>query len=267
MKMTGLMLATGVAALVACSDGGPPSMTPVAVAVAASTVTPGAGASFASEVQTDGDGNTLIIDSVSVVLRKIKLENALCGDDDSTEADVGVMRSDSGEGEMEGDDDCPELRLGPMLVDLPLGDGTPEHQFTASVPVGTYSSVLFQLHKPDGENDTTFLAQHPEFAGVSIRVVGSYNGAPFVYTTGVTDVQRVHFSPPLVVGDPPTAFTLFVDLSGWFKAGAGLLIDPTTAMGDGANVVLVHLNIEHSFHAFQDEDHDGEDDHLEGGGH
>lgn len=272
-KLTGLMVATGVAALVACRDGGPPNMTPVAVGVAASTATPAAGASFASEVQTDGDGHTLVIDSVAVVLRKIKLENAQCGEGDSigvhdsTEVEDGLQGADGGEGEMEGEDDCPELRLGPMLVDLPLGDGVAEHQFTASVPVGTYASVLFQLHKPDGDNDAAFLADHPEFAGVSIRVVGSFDGTPFVYTTGVADVQRVRFSPPLVVGDPPTAFTLFVDLSGWFRTGAGALIDPATALGDGANVVLVHMNIEHSFHAFQDEDHDGEDDHMEGGGH
>ena len=267
MRLDKLIVATGVATLVACSDGGPPNMTPVAVAVAASTTTPASGASFASELQTDSNGNTLVVDSVSVVVRKVTLVNAACGQDDSTEADSGMMRSDSGEGEMEGDDGCPVLRAGPLLVDLPIGGGSAEHQFTASVPVGTYSSVVIQLHKPDGANDTTFLAEHPEFAGVSIRVVGSFNGTPFIYTTGVTDVQRAHFSPPLVVADAPTAFTLFVDLSGWFKTGAGGLIDPATAMGDGANVILVRTNIVRSFHAFRDEDHDGEDDGLEGGGH
>lgn len=265
MRWSSLVVAMGGAALVACADGGPHGTSPVSVAVAASVASPMMGAALASEVQTDSGGNTLVIDSVSVVIRKLKLENALCGGDDDT-TEVGLMTSDSGEGEME-DDGCPELRVGPLLVDLPLGDGTPQHQFTATVETGTYSSVLFQLHKPDGENDSTFLAAHPEFAGVSIRVVGSFNGTPFVFTTGVTDVQRVHFSPPLVVGDSPAAFTLFVDLSGWFRTGTGGLVDPATAMGDGANVVLVHTNIVRSFHAFEDEDHDGHDDHLEEGTH
>ncbi len=104
-------------------------------------------------------------------------------------------------------------------------------------------------------------------AGVSLRVVGRWNGSPFSYTTGVTDVQHVEFDPPLVIGESPASFTLFVDLTGWFRAGDGSLVDPATALGEGVNAELVHQNIIHSFHAFEDDDHDGHDDQTEAGMH
>ena len=107
------------------------------------------------------------------------------------------------------------------------------------------------------------LAQHPDYAGTSVRVVGTYNGTPFVYTTAVTAVQHVEFDPPLVVGGGGANFTLFVDLTSWFRTAAGSLVDPATAIGDGANVALVTQNIIHSFHAFEDDDHDGHDDQTE----
>lgn len=270
-----LMVAAGALALAACSDGvGPAGTAPVGFAIATRAATSAsAGPMAASEVVTDSSGNSLSIDSVSVVVRKIELEGSTLscpstGEDSLTEdvtVGVTVQASDSGEMEHEGGDDCGEVRAGPFLVDLPLGTGGAERQFTVTVDTGTYTKVKIQIHRPEGAHDTLFVQQHPEFAGVSIRVVGTFNGAPFTYTTDITDVQEVEFATPLVVGSGPTAFTLFVDLSGWFKNGAGVLVDPATAMGDGANVMQVHANIIHSFHAFQDEDHDGEDDHTEGG--
>ena len=169
---------------------------------------------------------------------------------------------DSGEGEMmeHEDGDCGQLRLGPILVDLPLNGGV-SHEFTVTVDTGTYSEAKFQIHKAEGADDSAFIAAHPEYDGVSIRVVGTFNGTPFVYTTGVTDVQEIEFDPPLVVSEGSTSFTLMVDLSGWFRTGAGALVDPATATGDGVNAILVHQNIIHSFHGFEDEDHDGHDDH------
>ena len=47
----------------------------------------------------------------------------------------------------EGDSRCAALRLGPTLFDLPLGEGA-EPIFSAAVPVGTYSGIKFQIHRP-----------------------------------------------------------------------------------------------------------------------
>lgn len=252
------VIAVGVVALAACSEGGPNGTSQVDMAVAANVATPAATV-FASESQTDSEGNTLVIDSVAVVVRKVKLERAACGDiGDSVEVVMPVALSDSGEQEMD-DDDCPVLRAGPLLVDLPL-NGTAEHQFTATVDTGTYSSAMFQIHVPAGENDTAFVLEHPEMAGASIRVVGSFNGTPFVYSAAITDVQRVRFSPPLVVGSDPVSFTLSVDLSGWFRGETGALVDPAAVSGDVVTAAMVRLNILRSFHGFRDEDHDGHED-------
>ena len=260
ITLTGL---AGLAALAACSDGGPASTGRVEFAIATSAATTIPGPAF-SENYTDLGGNSLDVDSVLVVVRKLKLEGgpgSACMTDDSTMMDGSLGLADSTDDQGEGEHECGDLRFGPFLVDLPVGAAGAARQFTVTVDTGTYGEVMFQIHKPEGANDATFLAQHPEYAGVSIRVVGSFNGTPFVYTTGVTDVQHVEFDPPLVVGEGGTSFTLFVDLSGWFRTGTGALVDPATAMGDGPNVTLVHQNIIQSFHGFEDEDHDGHNDH------
>ncbi|HVX89861.1 MAG TPA: hypothetical protein VG940_13085 [Gemmatimonadales bacterium] len=260
-KVAGLI---GLAALAACSDGGPAATGRVDVGFATDASAPASGVALLADTYTDGGGNTLVIDSVSVVVRKLKLEGAATAgcDVDDDGGDSLMTASDSGDGDMEEheDGDCGQLRLGPFLVDLPLNGGA-SHEFTVTVDTGTYTEAKFQIHKPEGADDSAFIAAHPEYAGVSVRVVGTFNGTPFVYTTGVTDVQSVEFDPPLVVTEGTTAFTLRVDLSGWFRTEAGVLIDPATAIGDGANAILVHQNIIRSFHGFEDEDHDGHDDH------
>lgn len=265
MRMIELAGAMGLLALAACGDGGPAATGHVQVAMgatASSAATSGE-TPLLADTYTDLAGNVLVIDAVQVVVRKVKLEGNAGGciddDDEGEDTTSTPMTSDSTE-EHEEDDDCGVIRMGPFLVDLPL-NGTVEHQFTATVDTGTYTEAKFQIHKPEGSNDVAFLALHPEFDGVSVRVTGTYNGAPFTFTTGVTDVQEVEFDPPLVVTEGTVSFTVTVDLSGWFRGESGALVDPATAIGDGVNASLVAHNIIRSFHGFEDEDHDGHDDH------
>lgn len=261
MRTTILAGLLGLAALAACSDGGPAATGRVEVGFATDASAPATGVALFADTYTDLSGNTLVIDSVSVVVRKLKLEGgAALGCEDEETPDSLETASVSGDEGIESE--CAELKLGPFLVDLPLNGGA-SHEFTVTVDTGTYTEAKFQIHKPEGADDSAFIVAHPEYAGVSIRVVGTYNGTPFVYTTGVTDVQTVEFDPPLVVSEGSTSLTLMVDLSGWFRTDAGVLVDPNTALGDGVNVTLVHQNIIHSFHGFEDENHDGHDDHDE----
>jgi hypothetical protein len=262
----------GLAALAACSDGGPAATGRVEFGVATAASAPAAGAMLFADTFTDPSGNSLVIDSVGVVVRKLHLVGGAdlgCDDQETPDTmpdtlpETGIRASDGSEHEPEvvgvG---CEGMKLGPFLVDLPLNGGV-AHEFTLTVDTGTYSGAAFQIHKPEGVGDAFFLAAHPEYDGVSVRVVGSFNGTPFVYTTGVTDVQHVAFAPPLVVPEGTTAFTLMVDLSGWFRTGTGDLVDPATATGNGLNATLVHRNIIRSFHGFRDVDQDGHPD--EGG--
>lgn len=219
-------------------------MADVNVALAAEVNAEATGMGFVPAVQTDSEGNTLIIDSVFVVVRKMKLLGG------SSPCDGVPVEAE----------ECGVIWQGPTLVSLPIGSAGAEHLFTVSVPTGSYARVQFQIHKPTGEADFQFLQERPEYDGVSVRVVGSWNSNAFVYTTGVTDVQGVTFSPPLEVNEPSASFTLLADLSGWFWTPDGALIDPATAMGDGANAVRVHQNVIRSFRAFADENEDGADD-------
>ena len=273
MRYLSIAAAAGVVVLAACGDSGPSGTSQVGFALATKAAAPSVTSSLmAAQIFSDPSGDSLVVDSVFVVVRKLKLEggpaNSACAqsgemDHDSlggVAPDSGLASSDTAESES-ADDDCNELKLGPFLIALPLDSSGALQQFSVTVDTGTYSRVKFQIHKPEGANDAAFLAAHPEYAGVSIRVAGRWNGTPFIFTTGVTDVQEVRFNPPLVVGDAPTSFTLFVDLSGWFRAVDGSLIDPATAGDGGANATVVHQNIVRSFHAFEDGDHDGHDDH------
>jgi hypothetical protein len=122
------------------------------------------------------------------------------------------------------------------------------------------------VHVPSGDGrDQLFLAAHPEFAGSSIRVVGTFNGKAFVFTSSLTAEQELELSPPLTVSDTgATALTIRADVSKWFVNGTAL-VDPGTALAGGANEDLVRDNIRASFRGLHDRDCDGLDDGGEEG--
>ena len=189
----------------------------------------------------------LVINKVEVVLREIEFERE---NDDSCD-DLAVNH-----------DACEEVKAGPVLLDLPLGVGA-QHKFTVSVDTGTFDQLKFEVHKPEDSGDAAdqaFLAAHPDFAGISIRVTGTWNGAPFTYTSDLDASQEGELSPPLVVTETTAAeVTLKVDVGSWFQNG-GALTDPATAGAGGPNESVVSNNIKSSFEVFEDEDHDGEHD-------
>ena len=228
-----------------------------------------------SDTLTDAS-HTLVLDSVQLVLRDIRFkrveETACDGDDDSTESGglrLAASRHDSlhhgdGGGHDGQADGCEVFNAGPYLLDVPL-DTAVSKAFAVAVDTGTYDQVRIKVHKPSHSGgdpkDAQFLASHPEFDDVSVRVVGSFNGTPFVFVQDIEAEQRMDFVPALVVADSVSNInvTLKVDLAGWFSDGAGSLVDPATANKGGANDHLVQDNIRDSFHAFRDDDRDGVD--------
>ena len=52
-----------------------------------------------------------------------------------------------------------------------------------------------------------------------------------------------------------------IDIGTWFRDAGGALVDPSTANSGGANESIVNSHITQSFDAFEDENHDGTDDH------
>lgn len=211
---------------------------------------------------TDGT-NTLVINSAQIVVRKIELQRSgadvTCTEDTQQEGEFETG-DDHGNDAAETDDaDCAELKLGPVLLDLPLTPGV-RNAINVDLTPGDYGRAEFQLHKPGGSNDAAFLQDHPDFRGISVRVTGSFNDVPFTYNGDVTATQHLTLDPPLTVGDGGTAdLTLFVDVDSWFRVD-GTLINPSTALSGQPNASRVKNNIQSAFRAFGDPDRDGLDD-------
>jgi hypothetical protein len=244
----------------ACSEG-----TTGAVSLSLTTARPGGaplaaapvGITRSPQVTTAGDstvitlGNdTIVLRSVELVLREIELkpiEEAACDT-------VG------------GDDGCEEFETGPVLVSLPLGSTATETMISVNAPPGQFDELEFKIHKPSDSHDAAFIAAHPDFDGVSIRVTGTYSQggtrSNFTFTSDLDAEQEIELAPPVTVSaGAPTTVTLRVDVATWFLNAAGTaLVDPASANKGQANEGVVKDRIEASIDAFRDDDHDGHDD-------
>ena len=262
------------AGLLACSEGTGPGNKPQISFNVATSSGPAANLQSVSDTVVSGT-NTLVLDQVELVLRDIRfkrLNDDVCEGDSEQSGDITVrpMSDDGGENGDDGNQDaCETVNAGPFLLDLPLGSGI-EQVFSVAVDTGTFDELRIRLHKPEDDGtdpaDVAFLAAHPDFARVSIRATGTWNGSPFTFTSDLDADQEMRLDPPLVVTDAGANVdvTLKVDVATWFADGNGGLVDPATAGLGGQNESLVRDNIQHSFDAFEDENHDGEDD---GGSH
>jgi len=271
MNSTSLRIAAGSIAalfLAACSSSNSPNSATlgrVSFSIATRSSAPAAPVMLASPDSQVVNQDTLVFDSVEVVLRKIDLQRQNA--DSACETQQVAMSDGMGEGSDGNEDACEEVNAGPSLVELPLTPGATQ-AFTVSVDTGTFNGMHLQIHVlTDNPGDQALLAQHPDFAGISVRSKGTFNGSEFVYTNDLTANQELQFASPLTVGTAgPVDLTLMVDVHTWFVAADGSLIDPNTAAAGQPNEGLVTQNIRRSFHAFEDSNHDGEDDHNEGGG-
>ena len=262
------LVVTGLALLGACSDGaGPSANQGKAVTLSVSTGRPAAGASAAAPESLTVGGHTIALTKVEIVLRQIRLKRVNgslnCEGESESESEgyYGPSASGGSDGSGKGGDDnvdCEEVAVGPLLVNLPLGGGL---QRVLQVPVdtGTFRRVEFRIQKPES-NDQAFVAANPDFAKLSIRATGTFDGKPFVYLTDLGAKQRSALVPPLVVTDSTsTDLTMVVDVSKWFVATAGL-VDPSSALKGQANERLVRDNIRRSFRLLCDGNHDGQED-------
>jgi hypothetical protein len=247
MRFTVLSLLT-LPMLAACSDGTGPSGNDIGrVRLSITTgARPGAAPSLAAAETYTLGGTTLVLTRVQLVLKEIELkraeESATCEDDSAL--------GDS--------DDCEEFEVGPVLLDLPL-NGTIAQVVAIDADTGTFRELEFEIHKPEDDGrDQAFLARYPDFRRVSIRVEGTWNGVPFVYTTDLSAEQELELVPPLqVTAAGSTEVTLRVDLRGWFlNAGATAFVNPATANQGQPAEGLVKENIKRSFEAYENDDDD-----------
>jgi hypothetical protein len=252
----------GVSTLVgACSDSnGPGNGSGTNLSIAVATLTAGSAGritgggsptvSFERHVTSAGGTHSLVINSAAISLSRMELatvDSAGCAEDDHPEHD---------------DDRCHELDAGAMLVDLPT-DNSVVSVLSLQLPAGTYKALEAKIRpvRTDDSGGSAFLSAHPEFANASVRVEGTFDGTPFTYTGSPNASLELSFDPPITVGSSATTVTVHVSIDRWFMDGSGNLIDPATANAGGANEQLVRDNVRRSFHAFEDNEHHGDDGH------
>ena len=222
------------------------------------------------------DPDTVIVRSVDLVVRRIKLkpdEVAGCVSDsaeqeheDSAETDDSAEAEDDSVAD-EDAEGCEEIKAGPVLVSLPLGTTAIEALVDVAAPAGQYDEVEFKIHAPELPRDSAFLTANPDFAGVSIRVTGTFSHGgtrtDFTYVQDLEVEEELNIEPPLAVAEGSAAsLTLRFDISGWFAGPDGNgVVDPASANAGGPNEELIKNNILRSIKAFEDDDEDGHDDH------
>jgi hypothetical protein len=250
MKISGFVLfTTASATLLACAEGNGPNRT-VSLSFAGRAASITAPAVFAAPAATSTAADALVITKAQVVLRKVELKT-------SAEDDCEHNPNPSS---------CAEFEAGPFLFDIPT-DTSIKTEVTVQVPNGTYRELEFQIHKvsSNSPDEAAFRTAHPEFVDQSVRVTGTFNGTAFTFESDVTAVQEMALNPALVVTDSvlSTNLTVRINLGDWFRAADGSVIDPATAGKGGANENVVKDNIRRSLRAFEDRNHDGDDDHGE----
>ena len=250
-----LWLAPVALTLTACDATAPKTSQPVSLSVTtkgASGVAVPAGSGMSAAIQIGSGANSLTINQAQVVLARIELSTA---------------GSCAATGE---DDNCAELPLGPTLVDLPVDATTQVMLEDVAIPAGTYSGVQAKLDAVQPDDDepgaSAFLAAHPDFQGISVKVTGVFTDASstthdFTFTSEIDAEMAMRFEPPVTLASDTKNFTIAVDIASWFKDASGAVIDPT----DPANAQAIARNILRSGRVFEDNDHDGVDDHDEQG--
>jgi hypothetical protein len=98
--------------------------------------------------------------------------------------------------------------------------------------------------KPGDEGVGDFLTAHPDFEGISVKVVGVFTDAEgaaheFTFTSRMNVVSAINFDEPVTVGAGTTNLTIDVDVGSWFTGAAGAVIDPTNP----ANQRAIEQNI------------------------
>src|SRR6266566_9081031 len=114
-----------------------------------------------------------------------------------------------------------------------LAPGSSSSGFTASsfawiplyVPAGTYSGIQAKLDavKPDDDEPgaSAFLAAHPDFQGISVKVTGVFTDASstthaFTFTSEIDAEMAMRFEPPVTLASDTKNFTIAVDVASWF---------------------------------------------------
>jgi len=186
-----------------------------------------------SSMDTVGDSqNILILDTVKILIKDIKL-------------DLSNM----------GEDSC-DFKVGPFVLFLNLSSGV--NIISSSViPAGDYRKIKFEVHKL---NDNEALPD-PEFSDAngrySVIIKGWYLGNYFIYKSTKSAHQILQFPNDIPIAlSVVSNITLMVRPYIWFIKN-GTWINPFDTANSNDIDNNIKDNINHNFKAFRDNDRNG----------
>ncbi|HEY6830598.1 MAG TPA: hypothetical protein VI259_27315, partial [Gemmatimonadaceae bacterium] len=139
----------------------------------------------------------------------------------------------------------PEVRIDTTSVDLPLAGGLVTLPANA-IPAGTFRELELRVS--------------------TVRLQGTFDTKPFDVTLPINTRGEIQFTTPLVVTEgTPTAITVNVPVNTWLVNSDGSLVDPSAIATNSSLLGTIRSRIAASFRAFEDENHDGNDDHDHSG--
>jgi hypothetical protein len=201
-----------------------------------------------------GPAGELVLKKIQLVVDRVEI---------SPSATTACVDDQEGDDDKTGNDsDCEDVARNPLLVNVPVDDAV-HTVISVPVPEGTYTKLEAKLEPPSPATIAA-LGAPTDMTGNSVRVEGTYKGTPFVFIAPLRADLEFEFNPPLVVDASTKNATVNVDVTRWFIAPNGSVIDPTSANPGGANAQLVANNIRSSFKAFEDDNENGDDDSGEG---
>ena len=192
------------------------------------------------------NGHTLSLTAVTLTVSRAELKPgaaAVCADDNQgADDDRGPGGGGaSGDANHNSSDDCDEMKIGPTTIDLPL-DGSVVTVPADAIPAGTFQQLELRL--------------------AFIRLQGTFDGKAFDVTVSAPVRGEIQFATPLVVtAGTATSITVTVPVAQWFTNADGSLLDPSQLNSNQSLLGQFLGRVGSSFHAFEDEDHDGRDDH------
>jgi hypothetical protein len=191
----------------------------------------------ADAVPITANGHTLSLTAMTLTVSRVELKpavSAVC----AGETDGGG----SGDGQSTtAPDECDEMKIGPTTIDVPL-DGSVVTLPADAIPAGTYQGLELRL--------------------AFVRLQGTFDGKSFDVTVATPVRGEIQFTTPIVVtAGTGTSITVTVPVAKWLTNADGSLVDPSQLNSNPALLTPFIGRIASLFHAFEDENHDGHDDH------
>ncbi len=188
--------------------------------------------SSTSSIDSVGDQSYLILDTVKILIKDIKLNVANVNEDSTN------------------------FKVGPFVLFLNLTSSINTIDF-AIIPAGSYDKIKFEIHKL---NDNEAVPD-PDFADAngrySVVVKGSYFGNYFVYKSTKSAHQQLSFPNSLPISSASLSnITLIVKPYIWFIKN-GLYLDPRDPANSNDIDNNIKDNINQNFKAFKDNDRNG----------